>query len=292
MHIRSRLTSGRVTLLIAAAAVALVAIPALPANAAPGAGSSTGWVRVAHLSPDTTTMDVRLVPLAGSGGVVRVDDVSYGTVSSYRSLAVGQYAVAMRPAGSSADATPVVQTSIDVTRGGAATVAVFGVNADLKTKVIEDSLGLPKSGTARVRVIQAYTADSPVTVTAAPSTTIVDNAATATVSPYADVKAGTWKLTAVSGSRTATASVALAAGQVASVVVLDTASGGIVLRRVLDSASVGGVPKGYLATGGGYLAHQQAQQQEADVRDALVGGGALVLVLIGAGFVLRRRRRA
>jgi hypothetical protein len=274
-----------VFLATAIAAVALVAAPAAPALAA----TPTGWVRVAHLSPDTKAVDVRLASLGGSAKVLSVEDVSYGAVSRYLSLPAGRYAVAMRPAGSSASSTPVVQSFVSVTGGSASTIAVFGRNAALKTKVIDDSLTLPKAGDARVRVVQASTAAAPVTVTAAPATTIVSDATTATVSPYADVKAGRWRLTAQQGSRSTSTTVDLKAGQIASVFVLDDARGGIVLHRVLDSASVGGVPKGYLATGGGYLAHQ-AEQQHTDLVLAAGGLGLLAAAGLSAGVVARRRR--
>jgi hypothetical protein len=282
---RSRRTRIRAALVAAAlAGVAVVAAP-VPAQAA----TSTGWVRVAHLSPDTKAMDVRLAELGGGSKVISVADLSYGSVSKYLTLASGSYAVAMRPAGSAPSSTPVVQSFVNVTPGSASTVAVFGKNADLKTKIIGDSLKLPKAGDARVRVVQASTSADPVTVTASPAKTIVSGATSSTVSPYADVKAGAWKLTATSGSRTTTSTVTLRAGQIASVFVLDDANGGIVLRRVLDSASVGGVPKGYLATGGGYLAHQ-AEQQQTDL--TLVAGGLGVLAAAGVagGLVLRRKR--
>ena len=278
--------TSRTRAVLVATAVAALAVVAAPAPAM--AATSTGWVRVAHLSPDTKAVDVRLASLGGSSKVLAVDDVAYGSVSKYLSLPVGNYAVAMRPAGSSASSTPVVQTFVTVSSGGADTVAVFGKNADLKTKVIDDSLTLPRTGKARVRVVQASTASTPVTVTAAPSTTIVSDASTTTVSPYADVTAGSWKLTATSGTKTTTETVALKAGQIASVLVLDDASGGITLRRVLDSASVGGVPKGYLATGGGYLVHQADQQRDL----MLTAGGLGLLAAAGltTGVVVRRRR--
>jgi hypothetical protein len=280
-------TSRIRSVLVAAAlaAVALVAAPAAPASAA----APTGWVRVAHLSPDTRAMDVRLASLGGSAKVLAVDDVTYGAVSKYLSLPAGRYAVAMRPAGSSDSSTPVVQSFVSVKGGSASTVAVFGTNAALKTQVIGDALTLPKAGDARVRVVQASTAAEPVTVTAAPEKTIVSDAATATVSPYADVTAGRWKLTAQQGSGSTTTTIDLKAGQIASVFVLDDASGGIVLRRVLDSASVGSVPSGYLATGGGYLAHQGAQEPTFLL---LAGTGLVAVAGLALVIVVRSRRRA
>jgi hypothetical protein len=278
--------SPRLRAVLVATAIAVLALVAVPT--ASYAATPTGWVRIAHLSPDTKPVDVRLASLGGSSTVIAVDDVAYGSVSKYLTLPVGNYAVAMRAAGSSASSTPVVQTFVAVKAAGASTVAVFGKNADLKTKVIGDALTLPKAGKARVRVVQASTSADAVTVTAAPATTIVSDASTETVSPYADVKAGTWKLTATSGTRTTTETVALKAGQIASVFVLDDASGGITLRRVLDSASVGNVPKGFLATGGGFLAHQADQQRDL----MLMAGGLGLLAAAGVvtGVSVRRRR--
>jgi len=271
-------------LVVATAALALVVAPAAPALAAP---SSTGWVRVAHLSPDTKSVDVRLVALSGGSKVLRIDDVAYGAVSKYWSLPTGSYAVAMRPAGASANSTPVVQTSVDVKAGGASTVAVFGKNADLRTRIVRDALTLPKSGAARVRVVQASTGSTPVTVKTGGSA-IVSDAATTTVSPYKEVRAGRWTLDASRGTARTSSTIDLKAGQIASVFVLDDAKGGIVLRRVLDSASVGGVPSGYLATGGGYLAHEERQQD--DLLLASAAGGVLVAAAAGAAVTVRRRR--
>jgi hypothetical protein len=272
-------------LAIATAALALVALPAAPAVAA---SPSTGWVRVAHLSPDTKSVDVRLVALSGGSKVLRIDDVSYGAVSKYWTLPVGSYAVAMRPAGATEDSTPVVQTSVDVRSGGASTVAVFGANADLRTRIIRDTLSLPKAGNARVRVVQASTDSTPVTVTTNGGAAVVSDAATTTVSPYKTVRAGRWTLSASQGSDRTSTTIDLAAGQIASVFVLDDAEGGIVLRRVLDSASVGGVPAGYLATGGGYLAHE-AQQQD-DLLLVAAAGGLLLAGAAATGVTVRRRR--
>lgn len=269
--------------LVAVAALALVAVPAAPALAA----APTGWVRVAHLSPDTKSVDVRLVSLSSGAGVLRIDDVAYGAVSKYWALPVGGYAVAMRPAGAAADSTPVVEASVQVRAGGASTIAVFGRNADLRTKEIRDDLALPKAGDARVRVVQASTSAAAVRVTAGDET-LAAAAAPATVSPYVAVRAGRSTLEATRGAERATSAVDLRAGQIASVFVLDDADGGIVLRRVLDSASVGGVPKGYLATGGGYLVHEAAQQRD----QALAAGGAAAFAAATAGFVLWRRARA
>lgn len=269
------------------AAAALVLLPVLPAHAAGG----TGWARVAHLSPDTRQVDVRLAPLDEGGEVVRIDDVAYGAVSRYLALPAGEYAVAMRPAGSPESATPIIQTSFVVKAGTASTVAVFGRNDDLRPKVIVDSLRQPARGDSRVRIVQAATGNAPVTVTAADDDerTLVSNASLGTVSDYADVPAGTWRLTALRDSVAVTSKVEVATGQIATLFVLEDANGGLVFKRVLDSSSVGDVPTGYLATGGGYLVHQGGQQE-----GVLLGVGGAVLAALAAVAVLLvlRRRRA
>ncbi|MGT2425215.1 DUF4397 domain-containing protein [Amnibacterium kyonggiense] len=281
------MSRSRIRAVFAATAVAAALVLA---PSAAFAAPSTGWVRVAHLSPDTTAMDVRLAQLSGDGRVVSIADVSYGSVSHYLTLAAGRYAVAMRPAGSAASSTPVVSSLVDVAPGSASTVAVFGTNAHLVTKVINDSLALPRTGDARVRIVQASTSASPVTVTASPDETIASDVDSATASAYADVAAGAWTLTATAGSKRTTTTIDLKAGQIVSVFVLDDAHGGLALRRVLDSASVGGVPSGYLATGGGYLAHRAEQQQQMTA--GLAAGGLALLASAGLGAIVVRSRRA
>ncbi|MFD1720093.1 DUF4397 domain-containing protein [Amnibacterium endophyticum] len=270
------------------AASALILLPALPAHAAP----STGWARLAHLSPDTRSVDVRLAPLDTGGSVTRIDDVAYGAVSDYLALPAGEYAVAMRPAGSPESATPVIQTSMTVKAGAATTVAVFGRNSDLKVQVIPDDLRTPPAGDASVRVIQAATGGQPVTVTATSGDrkTLVSDAALGDVSAYSDVPAGEWELEATQGSATDTSRVDLRSGQIASLFVLEKADGGLTIKRVLDSASAGDLPKGYLATGGGFLVHQQAEEESM-----LLPGLAALLVAASAGTIgvaAARRRRA
>lgn len=283
MHLRR----PRAVLAAITAAAALTLLPVLPAQAATG----TGWVRVAHLSPDTSQVDVRLAPLDDDqGDVVKVDDVAYGDVSKYLSLPAGDYAVAMRPAGAAESATPVISASVTVKAGSAFTVAVFGRNDDLQAKVIADSLATPKAGDARVRVVQASTGSDPVSVTAKADDekTIVARASLATVSDYADVPAGKWVLNALAGSTTSTSTVDLRSGQIASLFVLEKADGDLTIKRVLDSSSVGDVPNGYLATGGGFLLHEQQGRDRA----LLLGGGAVLLALVAGGAVLAVRRRA
>ena len=283
------MTPPRFRRLLAGAALAASAlvIAGAPATASAAAPDGHGWVRLAHLSPDTAHVDVRLAPVSGDGDVVRIADVAYGAVSKYLPLDDGTWAVSMRPAGSAADAPAVVQASVEVTDGSAATVAVFGRNAGLTTRVVQDDLTPAKSGQARVRLVQASTSRSPVSVASSDGTEVARDAAPTTVSGYAAVPAGTWRLTTDQGTSTDRSSVTLKDGQVVSLFVLDRAHDGPVVKAVVDSSSVGATPKGYLATGGGYLAHRGA-----DAERLLAGGACLLVLGTGAAGIVAIRHRA
>src|SRR3978361_52075 len=54
---------------------------------------SSGWLRVAHLSPDTGGVDVRVVAEPAGNTAFTLTDVTYGAVSSYQALAPGAYQV-------------------------------------------------------------------------------------------------------------------------------------------------------------------------------------------------------
>ena len=59
--------------------------------------TTTGWVRCANLSPGSPAVDIYLLAFGNSGNPTVLQHVSYGDVSSYMPVALGQYTVAMRP---------------------------------------------------------------------------------------------------------------------------------------------------------------------------------------------------
>ena len=236
-----------VVTLLAAVLVAL--LPAVPASAAP----PTGWVRVAHLSPDTKQVDVTLSSLSGGTVLYKLSRVGYGAVSPYIHLPVGTYAIAMVPAGAPAGTTPVVKASVTVTQGKAETVAAVGLNKDLQTHVYSDVLGTVASGKARVRVLQASTKHPTVTVKVG-SAPVASGAEFATATGYRDVQAGSVPVTMTAGATTRTMNVSLPAGSVHTLFVLDTASGGLTISAVLDSWVAADTPTGAIDTGAGGLA--------------------------------------
>lgn len=269
------------------AAAALSAVGAAPASAAEAA-PTTGWVRVAHLSPDTKAVDVTLTALAGGGAAFELDDVAYGAVSPYWTLQPGTYVVSMVPSDAPDGTAPVIQQSVDVSAGTPLTVAALGRNAVLSTTVFTDDLTPPADGQARVRVIQASTTASQVDVATTTGTLIATDAQQGTASRYTTVPAGPWSLDLTAGSVTAKADLDLASGAVASLFVLDDASGGLVVSPVLDSAAVGDLPTGGIQTGGGAMA-VHVSSESPSLASGLIGAASVLALLAAAVAVFSRR---
>src|SRR5262249_41372853 len=92
----------------------------------PASAASDGYVRLAHLSPDTPAVDVYLDSVSGSVPQKVFPSVGYGAFSSYLALPTGTYAVSMRLAGAKASTPPVLSTQVTVQAGDAYTVAGVG----------------------------------------------------------------------------------------------------------------------------------------------------------------------
>ena len=158
-------------LLASGALVALTAAagPAAAATAHAPASSGYGWVRLAHLSPNTPPVDVYLYSYGKPNAMIVLHHVSYGTVSGYERVPHGEYTVAMRGAGASPSSTPVLSNNLMVHPGHAYTVAGVGPYKALRLQVLDDRLTTPK-GKSLVRVIQASLKEHEVTVTAGQAT--------------------------------------------------------------------------------------------------------------------------
>jgi hypothetical protein len=248
------------------------------------AAGPVGYVRLAHLSPDTPDVDVYLSAVTG-GATQRFPGVGYGTVSTYLSVPTGTYAVAMRAAGAPATDPPVLTTNVTVEQGKAYTVAGVGKHADLGLKVIDDDLSLPPAGKVKVRVIQASVRAPVLTVAIAGGAVIADNIAFATTTDYLDVAPGHWTLKAqgAGGSPSSTLTATLSQGDVYSLIVLDAKTGnGLTAQLRADAQRTGTVPTGGVATGAGGTA-----QRWPLVPIAV----AAVLLVAGTALLLTRRRR-
>jgi len=264
-----------------------MAVPALllclipKAASAATASSGTGWVRLAHLSPNTPAVDVYLYSFGDSSAELVLHHVGYGVVSPYESLAAGDYTVAMRGAGAASTTKPVLSATLTVAPGGAYTVAGLGPESGLRLQVLKDQLSTPP-GKALVRVIQASLQQHVATVTwnGEPAVT---NLAFGSVSSYQAVSPATATLHVSGESETADATITLAAGTVHTLVVLD-GSKGLVLDNFLDAAGSGDAPAGGVATGFGGTAPKVPSPMPWVY---LIGAG---LLLAAAGGLAASRR--
>ncbi len=276
----------RLLMLLATSAL-LLGIPAAATAFASPATKGTGWIRLAHLSPNTPAVDVYLYSFDDSNAMIVLHHVAYGTVSPYESVQAGDYSVAMRAAGASATSQPVLSTSVTIAAGHAYTVAGMGPESGLRLQVLDDDLTTP-SGQALVRVIQASLKQQEVKVSLG-STILSGGLKFASVSAYQTVTPGTEtvSVSAVSaGAGDANSSVTLAAGTVHTLVVLDGASG-LEVVSLEDASGSGKPPLGGVSTGfGGTAPHGPGSPVPWLVA---IGAGSL-LVLTG-GLRLRRNRQ-
>ncbi len=237
-----------------AAMLVLTAGAGAAVTAGPAAAAGVGYVRLAHLSPDTPPVDVYLSAVAAGAAAKKFPAVGYGVVSAYLPLDAGTYAVAMRNVGAAESSAPVLSTQVTVAASGAYTVAGVGRFADLGLRVINDDLALPSSGKAKVRVINASVRAPLLDVSVATSgATIANGAAFATTTGYQEVNPGRWNLKLQpSGSGNPTEVRAnCAAGGVYSVLVLDAKAGGLAVEVRTDARGGAVVPQGGVETGAG-----------------------------------------
>jgi hypothetical protein len=271
--------------MLAAASALLLGIPAAAASAS-SATAGTGWIRLAHLSPNTPPVDVYLYSFGNSTAQIVLHHVAYGTVSPYEAVKAGDYSVAMRATGSSPSSQPVLSTSVTVAAGHAYTVAGMGPESGLRLQVLDDSLTAP-AGKSSVRVIQASLKQPSVKFhcSCAPGAAgdIVTKASFASVSPYATIPPGTWTMSATGPSAATSLPVTLAAGTVHTEVVLDGANG-LEIVNLIDAAGAGQPPAGGVTTGFGGTAGHGPGSPLPWV--AVIGAGALVT--LAGGVRLRR----
>ena len=224
----------RITMLLAASAL-LLGIPAAATASAASATTGTGWIRLAHLSPNTPPVDVYLYSFGNSNAEIVLHHVAYGTVSPYEVVTAGDYSVAMRAAGASPSSQPVLSTSVTVKAGQAYTVAGMGPESGLRLQVLDDQLTTP-SGKSLVRVIQASLKEPVVKFHCSCGGDIAPKASFGSVSPYAPIPPGTWTMQAIgSGAARPRACPAAEPGTVHTMVVLD-GTNGLEIVNLVDAA--------------------------------------------------------
>jgi Domain of unknown function (DUF4397) len=273
---------ARLGRLLAPAALALGLlgfVAAAPASASGG----TGWLRLAHLSPNTPAVDVYLYSFHNPNAKIVLHHVAYGTISGFEQVPSGVYTVAMRGAGAPASSAPVLSTSINVHAGVAYTVAGMGPNKGLRLQIIRDRLVTPR-GKVLVRIIQASLDQHQVTVTAGHHV-LVSKLAFAAVTGYKVVSPGTWSVRATGATQHTVSEITLAAGTIHTIVVLDD-PGHLKLDDLVDAAGSRVLPAGAPATGLGGTAPQPGPSPVLWL--VLIGGG--MLAVFGGATWARRPR--
>jgi Domain of unknown function (DUF4397) len=243
----ARRQSARLTILLSAATLAL-GTAAGTAAAAPASSmsSGTGWVRCAHLSPNTAPVDIYLYSFGDPKAMDVLRHVPYGDVGMYMKMPTGEYTAAIRKAGASAGTVPVLSTSFMVHAGRAYTVAAMGPANGLRLRALNDRLTTPH-GRSLVRVIQASLQENQVTVRAG-SAALASNLAFGSVTSYGADKPGEWMVHAAGGDETWSGKVMLMAGSIHTLVVLDSPSG-LKVTNLMDAAGSAMMPEGGVNTG-------------------------------------------
>jgi hypothetical protein len=268
--------------LLGAATLALGTLAGTTATAsASSMPSEMGWVRCAHLSPDSAPVDIYMYSFGDPKAMDVLRHVPYGDVGMYMKMMAGQYSVAIRRAGAPASTPPVVSASFMVHAGQAYTVAAMGPASGLRLQALNDQLTTPH-GKSMVRIIQASLKEHNVMVRTG-SATLARNLAFASVTPYRTDKPGQWMVHAAGDSETWSGSVKLTAGSIHTLVVLDSSSG-LKVTDLLDAAGSGMMPHGGVATGLGGTVPRPAPSP-LPLLAGLAGG-----LLVAAAAVIRLRR--
>jgi Domain of unknown function (DUF4397) len=243
-----------------------------PASAATGT-----YLRLAHLSPDTPTVDVLVTSF--SGQTLRLDGVSYGNVSTYTEIAPGPYTLQMRPAGAPDSTPPVVSGTLDAVAGSAYTAAGLGPRDGLSVRVLTDDLARPGAGQSRIRVVQGAEQAGAVGIAWAGSPAF-DDVAFGTATGYVTVPAGpgSFAVTPATGPAVQVP-VRLDEGAIYSVILVQR-DGALTARVTTDADGAGAVPTGGIETGLGGTAG-------IGLPGVIAGVAIIVLVLAVGG-----RRRA
>lgn len=277
-----RVTFERIAVVAVVAALSTVGAGATPAQAA-----SVGYVRLAHLSPDTDPVDVYLDSLTGSLPQQVFRGVGYGVMSQYLKLPVGGYSVSMRHTKSQPSDPILLTTSVSLSANSAYTVAGVGRNVDIGLRVLKDDLKLPTGNKAKVRIIQASMQFSVIDVRLPDGSPIASNVAFATTTDYQLVTPGHWQLqiTSAGGGKSIPVSADLGAGSVYSLLVLDAGNGALKTELRTDASRQGALPNGGIDTGGGGT---------SDGPPWTIIGGAILLaaVTVGTFVAMRMRRRS
>jgi len=233
------------TALVLGAATALSTAPR--AEAAP-ADPDAGWLRIAHLSPDTAAVDIEVRP--ASGARVDLTDVGFGEVSDYLPLSPGEYGITLVPAGGGPE---LVEHDVVVAGGTATTVSVSGLRADLAIARVDDIPAAPAPGIRRLRLMNA-TASGGIDAVSTTGVPLAAGLRAGAFGDYADLTAGDTSFAVTTRSGTTDLPLSPAEGTSSTVFLVNTPDGGITAVTALDAAAGPTGTTGGIDTGGGWAA--------------------------------------
>jgi Domain of unknown function (DUF4397) len=214
------------------------------ANAAP----EEGWIRLAHLSPDTPKVDVYVSSFGNDDDPTVLRSVGYGMFSPYQRVPAGSYTIAMRLEGTPATEPAVLSTTVEINADSAATVAGMGRTSDLELVTLTDDLEPPGTNKSKVRVIHAALTAPVVNTVELAGSTVATDLSFAQFTDYDPVGAGNTTIEVDAGSATAEQSLDLGAGATYTVVVRDLETGLGVLP-IQDFAAANQIPTGGVDAG-------------------------------------------
>jgi hypothetical protein len=225
-----------------------VLVGAGAAHAAP----EEGWIRLAHLSPDTPKVDVYVASFGNDDDPTVLRSVGYGMFSPYQRVPAGSFTIAMRLEGASASEPPVLSTTVQLQADSAVTVAGMGKNTDLELVTLTDDLEAPGTDKSKVRVIHAALKAPVVDAVELAGTSVATDLDFAAFTDYDAVAAGATTVAVDAGSTTAQEPLDLKAGATYTVVVRDVESG-IGVLPIQDFAAANQIPTGAVDAGlGGF----------------------------------------
>jgi hypothetical protein len=257
--------------------------PAASAGTATSMPGMDGWIRLAHLSPNTAAVDVYLYSFSSPRAKLVLHHVAYGTVAPYMRVAPGEYTVAMRRLGAPAGSPPILSTTVNVVADHAYTVAGMGPANAVRLQILRDRIMAPK-GKILIRVIQASLQQHLVTVTAG-KRVLARNLAFGQLTTYRVANPGTWTFRAVGASERTSRMIKLVPNCIHTIVILDD-PGHLKIDDLLDTAGAMAMPMGGVATGLGGT----APRSNSPAAPWLVTGGVGGLLALAGGFVIRRAR--
>ena len=269
--------------IVVALLLLLVGLGGAPSALAAPAANGPAYLRLAHLSPDTPTVDVYVDSAADPARSFVVPGVGYGAVSDYKPLPPDSYVISMRPAGAPAGSPAVISTSVDAKPGAAYTVAGTGRSADLGLSVLNDKRDMPPTGTASVRVINAALSTPTADVGPANGPVWAQGVEFGTETGYRDCPLGRWDLKVTSGDVTKNVPLTLEENSSYTVLLIDKGNG-LEPQIKRDSTGAGTVPTGGVDTGLGGAAGPDPM--------LLAGGGGAAALVAALLLVVAVRRHA